>query len=123
MKPVPFEYERPHSLQAACQLLADDEDAVIIAGGQTLIPMLAMRLARPSRLIDISRIDVVCRILMTRIRLMRRYPAFPAILMATAWSTLQTCYSCNGQYSGNSAWILSSSIGRICTPSEMVTVR
>lgn len=57
MKPVPFEYERPHSLQAACQLLADDEDAVIIAGGQTLIPMLAMRLARPSRLIDISRID------------------------------------------------------------------
>ncbi|MFY0612343.1 MAG: FAD binding domain-containing protein [Hyphomicrobiaceae bacterium] len=57
MKPVPFEYERPTSLQAACQLLSDDDDAVIIAGGQTLIPMLAMRLARPSRLIDISRID------------------------------------------------------------------
>jgi len=56
LKPVPFEYERPETLTAACQLLADDEDAIILAGGQTLIPMLAMRLARPSRLIDISRI-------------------------------------------------------------------
>lgn len=56
LKPVPFEYERPETLSAACQLLGDDEDAIILAGGQTLIPMLAMRLARPSRLIDISRI-------------------------------------------------------------------
>ena len=57
MKSVPFEYARPTSLEAACQLLAEDEDSVILAGGQTLIPMLAMRLARPTRLVDISRID------------------------------------------------------------------
>jgi len=43
------------SLAEACEILAGDEDARIIAGGQTLIPMLAMRLARPSRLIDILR--------------------------------------------------------------------
>src|ERR1700692_3544246 len=56
MKPAPFDYVRPDSLAQACRLLADDEDARLIAGGQTLVPMLAMRLARPARLIDILRL-------------------------------------------------------------------
>jgi CO/xanthine dehydrogenase FAD-binding subunit len=56
MKPAPFEYVRPGSLAEACELLAGDEDARVIAGGQTLVPMLAMRLARPARLIDILRL-------------------------------------------------------------------
>jgi len=56
MKPAPFDYARPSSLAEACEILAGDEDARIIAGGQTLIPMLAMRLARPTRLIDILRL-------------------------------------------------------------------
>ncbi len=56
MKPAPFDYVRPASIGEACQLLADDEDARLIAGGQTLVPMLAMRLARPARLIDILRL-------------------------------------------------------------------
>ena len=56
MKPAPFDYVRPTSLVEACELLAADEDARLIAGGQTLVPMLAMRLARPARLIDILRL-------------------------------------------------------------------
>ena len=56
MKPAPFDYVRPDSLAEACELLAGDEDARLIAGGQTLVPMLAMRLARPARLIDILRL-------------------------------------------------------------------
>jgi CO/xanthine dehydrogenase FAD-binding subunit len=56
MKPAPFEYIRPRSVDEVCALLANDADASIIAGGQTLVPMMAMRLARPSRLIDIARI-------------------------------------------------------------------
>jgi CO/xanthine dehydrogenase FAD-binding subunit len=56
MKPAPFDYIRPASLTEACALLAADEDARLIAGGQTLVPMLAMRLARPGRLIDILRL-------------------------------------------------------------------
>jgi CO/xanthine dehydrogenase FAD-binding subunit len=56
MKSAPFDYVRPASLAEACRLLADDEDAQLIAGGQTLVPMLAMRLARPARLIDILRL-------------------------------------------------------------------
>jgi CO/xanthine dehydrogenase FAD-binding subunit len=56
MKPAPFDYVRPHSLVETCELLADDEDARVIAGGQTLVPMLAMRLARPRKLIDILRL-------------------------------------------------------------------
>ncbi|MBN9003968.1 MAG: FAD binding domain-containing protein [Rhizobiales bacterium] len=57
MKPAPFDYIRPVSLAEACEVLAGDEDARIIAGGQTLIPMLAMRLARPSRLVDVIRLQ------------------------------------------------------------------
>jgi CO/xanthine dehydrogenase FAD-binding subunit len=56
MKPAPFDYVRPDSLAQVCQLLAADEDARIIAGGQTLVPMLAMRLARPAKLVDIVRL-------------------------------------------------------------------
>jgi CO/xanthine dehydrogenase FAD-binding subunit len=56
MKAANFEYSRPASVKEACGLLASDEDARIIAGGQTLVPMMAMRLARPTRLVDISRI-------------------------------------------------------------------
>jgi CO/xanthine dehydrogenase FAD-binding subunit len=56
MKPAPFEYVRPNSVAEACELLAGDEDARLIAGGQTLVPMLAMRLARPAKLIDILRL-------------------------------------------------------------------
>jgi carbon-monoxide dehydrogenase medium subunit len=62
MKSVAFEYERPATIGAACRLLAADADARVLAGGQTLIAMLAMRLARPSRLVDIGRIPELCGI-------------------------------------------------------------
>ncbi len=56
MKPAAFEYSRPADIEEACALLAADHGARLIAGGQTLVPLMAMRLARPSRLIDIARI-------------------------------------------------------------------
>ena len=56
MKPASFEYARPAALDEACALLAAEDDARIIAGGQTLVPLMAMRLARPKLLVDIARI-------------------------------------------------------------------
>lgn len=56
MKAAPFEYSRPVDVAEACALLASDENARVIAGGQTLVPMMAMRLARPSRLVDVAHI-------------------------------------------------------------------
>jgi len=56
MKPAVFDYVRPATVAEACARLEDDDNARILAGGQTLIPMLAMRLARPSLLVDIARI-------------------------------------------------------------------
>jgi CO/xanthine dehydrogenase FAD-binding subunit len=56
MKPAPFEYSRPADVDEACKLLSADEGARLIAGGQTLVPLMAMRLARPTRLVDIARI-------------------------------------------------------------------
>jgi CO/xanthine dehydrogenase FAD-binding subunit len=57
VKPVPFDYIRPSSVAETCALLAQDGDSRVIAGGQSLVPMLAMRLARPERLIDILRLE------------------------------------------------------------------
>ena len=57
MKSASFDYIRPETLDAACACLASHPDARIIAGGQSLVPMLAMRLARPSMVIDIAHID------------------------------------------------------------------
>jgi CO/xanthine dehydrogenase FAD-binding subunit len=56
MKPAPFEYFRAQTVAEACAALASSDDARIIAGGQTLIPMLSMRLSRPALLVDISRV-------------------------------------------------------------------
>lgn len=57
MKPPRFEYRDPRSLDQAIDLLAEyGDEAKILAGGQSLVPMLNMRLARPSVLIDINRI-------------------------------------------------------------------
>ncbi len=55
MKPPPFEYSDPHSLGEALGLLAEHgEDAKVLAGGQSLVPLLNFRLARPERLVDIN---------------------------------------------------------------------
>jgi len=56
MKAAPFAYSRPADVDEACALLSSDESARVIAGGQSLVPMMAMRLARPTRLVDIARI-------------------------------------------------------------------
>ncbi len=56
MKSAPFDYARPKTLDEACAMLAADTDSRLISGGQTLVPMMAMRLARPTLLIDISRL-------------------------------------------------------------------
>lgn len=56
MKAPPFGYVRPGSVAEAIEVLARDDDAKIIAGGQSLVPLLAMRLTRPSTLVDISRL-------------------------------------------------------------------
>ena len=54
MKPAPFDYVRPESLDDALAALAGDPGAKVLAGGQSLVPLLSMRLAAPSRLVDIN---------------------------------------------------------------------
>jgi CO/xanthine dehydrogenase FAD-binding subunit len=56
MKAAAFDYVRASSVDEICRLLADagDEERKIIAGGQTLVPLMAMRMARPDMLIDIN---------------------------------------------------------------------
>lgn len=57
MKPAPFEYQAPGSLAAALDLLASrGGDAKLLAGGQSLIPVMNFRLAEPSLLVDINKL-------------------------------------------------------------------
>jgi carbon-monoxide dehydrogenase medium subunit len=57
MKPAPFQYAAPESVDEALALLSEySQDGKVLAGGQSLVPLLNMRLARPSVLIDLNRI-------------------------------------------------------------------
>jgi len=57
MKPAPFDYHDPATLDEAVSLLGRlDDDVKILAGGQSLIPLLNMRLARPTALVDLGKI-------------------------------------------------------------------
>ena len=58
MKPPPFEYAAPRSLDEALALLAEHgDDAKVLAGGQSLVPLLNFRLTRPALLVDINRVE------------------------------------------------------------------
>jgi carbon-monoxide dehydrogenase medium subunit len=54
VKPAPFAFVRPQGLQHALEALAADPGAKVLAGGQSLVPLLSMRLASPSTLVDIN---------------------------------------------------------------------
>jgi aerobic carbon-monoxide dehydrogenase medium subunit len=57
MKPAPFDYNAPRSLPEAIEILDRfGSEACVIAGGQSLVPMLALRLVRPKVLVDLNRI-------------------------------------------------------------------
>jgi carbon-monoxide dehydrogenase medium subunit len=56
MKMPPFEYACPGTVAEAVQLLASNDDAKALAGGQSLVPMLAFRLAQPSLLVDLRKL-------------------------------------------------------------------
>jgi carbon-monoxide dehydrogenase medium subunit len=62
MKPAPFEYFAPSSVATALRLLKDVEQCRPLAGGQSLVPMMAARLARPAALVDLNRISELSQI-------------------------------------------------------------
>ncbi|HEV7524379.1 MAG TPA: FAD binding domain-containing protein [Acidimicrobiia bacterium] len=57
MKPAPFEYHAPDTIDEVCALLAEyGDEAKVLAGGQSLVPMLALRLTRFEHLVDVNRV-------------------------------------------------------------------
>ena len=66
MKPAPFRYHRPQSLGEALALLSGQPDAKLIAGGQSLGPMMNMRLVQPAELIDLNAVAGLDKILETQ---------------------------------------------------------
>jgi carbon-monoxide dehydrogenase medium subunit len=67
MKPAPFRYARPgHTAEAVGLLASEGKGARLLAGGQSLVPLLARRIERPSLLIDINRIAGLDQIEMSR---------------------------------------------------------
>jgi len=60
MKPAPFDYVAPMSIDAACAALTDaGGGATVLAGGQTLVPLLNLRLSQPFVIVDINRIEAL----------------------------------------------------------------
>ncbi|MCP4962047.1 MAG: xanthine dehydrogenase family protein subunit M [Actinomycetia bacterium] len=59
MKAPPFEYHRPSSLDEALGLLAELDEAKILAGGQSLLPLMSLRLGRPEHVVDIGDLGIL----------------------------------------------------------------
>lgn len=58
MKPAAFDYHAPESVDAAVAVLAEfGDEAKVLAGGQSLIPVMAMRLGRPEHIVDVNRVE------------------------------------------------------------------
>ncbi len=100
MKPTPFDYFAPTELQEALTLLGNyGDEAKVLAGGQSLVPLLNMRLARPRALIDVNRIPglsyiqkkngSLCIGALTRHRMIERSPLIkegcPLMAEAIQW--------------------------------------
>jgi carbon-monoxide dehydrogenase medium subunit len=94
MKPAPFSYHAPTSLDEAVALLAElaPQDGRILAGGQSLVPTMAFRAARPSHLIDINGIAELAALTVTdemvRIGACVRHAAFENDRIPGATGTL-----------------------------------
>lgn len=62
MKPPPFSYHRPTTIEAALDMLASLDDPKLLAGGQSLMPMMNYRYVMPANIIDLNRISDLARI-------------------------------------------------------------
>jgi aerobic carbon-monoxide dehydrogenase medium subunit len=64
MKPAPFRYHAPKTVDEAVKTLAEvaPDDGRILAGGQSLVPIMAFRLSRPSHLVDINGVEALKRL-------------------------------------------------------------
>jgi aerobic carbon-monoxide dehydrogenase medium subunit len=93
LKPPPFEYHRPEMLEEALAILAEHGDqARPLAGGQSLVPLLAMRIVRPSHIVDLHRVAELKQIsvtdgrvrigAMTRQRDIEHDPRMPGLVRA-----------------------------------------
>jgi aerobic carbon-monoxide dehydrogenase medium subunit len=113
VKPVPFEYSRPETLEEALALLAAHEDAKPLAGGQSLVPMLNFRLARPAVLVDLGEIDELAGVrvddgalvvgAMTRQWDLEHSPAAPPLLREALAYVGHTATRCRGTVGGSLA--------------------
>src|SRR6201981_1182410 len=64
MKPAPFRYHAPKTIEEAVEPLAEvaSEDGRALAGGQSVVPIMAFRLARPAHLVDINGVEALRRL-------------------------------------------------------------
>jgi xanthine dehydrogenase iron-sulfur cluster and FAD-binding subunit A len=86
MKPAPFTYHAPRTLAEALVLAATQDNARVLAGGQSLMPLLNLRLAAPDHLIDLGRVDELVGIEQTAAGL-----AIGAMTTQRAWSARRSC--------------------------------
>lgn len=65
MKPAPFEYHRPETVEAAVELLAEHPDAEVMAGNQSLGIVMGNRLSKPDHVVDVNRLEALADVEVT----------------------------------------------------------
>jgi carbon-monoxide dehydrogenase medium subunit len=96
MKPAPFTRHVPKTLDEAVKMLADvaPQDGRVLAGGQSLVPIMAFRLAKPAHLVDINNVDGLDRISVEKdtliVRALVRHAAFHKVVVENPLGHLLT---------------------------------
>ncbi len=100
MQPAPFRYHRPTRLAEAIDLLGSEEDARPLAGGQSLLPMMKLRLAAPGTLVDLGGVEGLDGVEEAdgglRVGATARYADVLASPAARGWAALVDCLSVIG---------------------------
>ena len=119
VKPAPFAYHRPATIPETIALLAElaPEDGRILAGGQSLVPIMAFRLARPAHLIDINRVAGLDRLEVAdgrlRIGARIRHAEGATTLARAVLAALRPGMLClaDRQFFGHALWLAATATG------------
>jgi CO/xanthine dehydrogenase FAD-binding subunit len=124
VKPAPFRYVRPASVEEALALLAAEEDAKVLAGGQSLVPLMNFRLARPAVLVDVNGLHALSYVRRTgdvlRIGALTRHVTLEeSPLVAEHWPLLRQAVGLVGHFQIRNAGTVGGSLAHADPTAEL----
>ena len=118
MKPAAFRYHAPKTIEEAVETLAEvaGEDGRVLAGGQSLVPIMAFRLARPAHLVDINGVEALKRLVVEGGKLCIGACVRRAVRAGRGGSRRRTMRPSGGRQNSNDGSVSADGVGATFSP-------